>query len=119
MAFLGLYWGEENNPKNKQRDEQSGGAPSTPDYDKAQKQWIDPAGVFWGHHQVNEQRVQQYMDDPNWSSFWNDDQDDPYVVIRPDGTRIAYNGKHRATAAMRRGRQVRARVWDMRKPNGR
>ena len=84
-------------------------------YKAAKPQWIDPHSVDWGSHRPKEKYVQRYMDNPNWKSFWNDDSLDPFVVIRENGQRIAFNGKHRATAAIRKKRKVWGRVYDMRK----
>ena len=109
MAFLGMYWGEENNPARK-----AAPAPREPDYDRAPKRAIDPRTVEWANTRVSESHVQAYIANPNRYS----DDGDPYVVIGTDGKARGHNGKHRATAAMRTGRKLRARVSDLRDGTG-
>ena len=100
MGFF--YWGEENNPA------KSGAPESKPNYHKAPKQTIDPRTVQWANTPVSEKHVRRYEVDPNRYA----DDGDPFVVIGRDGVARGWNGKHRAIAAMRQGRMLRARVWD-------
>ena|SRR5579884_1163339 len=90
---MGLfYWGERNGPNAR--------------YHRAKKVWIDPHTVEWAGHKVNEKAVREYERNPNKPS----DDGDPFVVRGKDGRLHGWNGKHRATAAMRQGRKLLVRL---------
>jgi hypothetical protein len=109
-----FYWGEEspNAPRNKTK--KSTGTPSPvyrkPNYNKAEKRWIDPHTVKWANTPVNETFVRAYEQNPNRRS----DDGDPFVVVNKNGVAEGWNGKHRATAAMRQHRKLKVRYWDVR-----
>jgi hypothetical protein len=113
MGFF--YWGEVNNPKNQKlpRNAPKGarvGGYRKPNYHKAEKRWIDPHEVTWASTPLNEKAVQAYEENPD---RWSDDGD-PFVVVNEHGVVEGWNGKHRAVAAMRRGRKLKVRYWDVR-----
>ncbi|WP_028938250.1 hypothetical protein [Pseudonocardia spinosispora] len=88
---------------------------ATPDYDKAKKRWIDPRKVKWADTPVDEAWVRRYMQNPNLTrSVWEGGDGDPFVVVNKHGVAEGWNGKHRATAAMRQGRKLRVRYFDVR-----
>lgn len=79
-------------------------------YDKARPRWVDPSTVRWHDHPLSEKHVHAYEQDPNRTST----DGDPFIVIDTDGVARGWNGAHRAEAARRQGRLIKARVHDER-----
>jgi hypothetical protein len=103
MGFF--YWGEENNPSRQAPARQT---PTRPNYHRAPHRTIDPRTVKWANTPLDESAVREYERNPNRRSS----DGDPFVVVGKDGVARGWNGKHRATAAMRQGRKLRVRFWD-------
>lgn len=77
---------------------------------RTRERWIDPNRVRWDNHKVDEQAVEVYMRNPNKTTFL--DGDGLPLVVKRKGRLIGINGKHRAVAAMRTGRQLKVRYYE-------
>ncbi len=77
-------------------------------YDKARRQSVDPRGVHT-NHKLSAKHVEAYRNGAKA------DGAEPFLVIDEHGRRYWANGAHRAEAARLQGKNVTARVHDVRK----
>lgn len=75
---------------------------------------VDPSILRMADTPVDRRYVERYRRHPNARA----DDGDPCVVITKSGVHELRNGKHRATAALEEGRQLRVRVVDERSSSG-